>query len=191
MWKNSYITKAAMGYALVCIATILPWLCISGQHTPTQSPAIIPLSNLVTVPAEQDTCSAVANHENSQIATVPETPVLNTGIKNSLSRWHTVRMRVTAYSSCPLCCGPLADGRTANGHVILRGDYFVAAPKKYPFGTEIVVPQYNRAKPIKVLDRGGAIKGNCLDLFFHSYTRAVKWGVKYIDVKVKTVSQIN
>ena len=191
MWKKSYTTKAAMGSAGVCIAAILLWLCMSGRHLPTQSPAIIPLSNLVIVPAEKDTCAAAANPENSQIAAVPEPPPLNTAIKKSLSRWRTVRMRVTAYCPCTLCCGPLAEGRTANGYVIRRADRFVAAPKKYPFGTEIVVPQYNRNKPIKVLDRGGAIKGNRLDVFFPSHTRAAKWGVKYLDVKVRAASQIN
>jgi len=60
----------------------------------------------------------------------------------------------------------------------------VAADRKYHFGTEIVVPGYNDGKPIKVLDRGGAIRGNKLDVFFHSHKKAMQWGVKYIDVKV-------
>ncbi|MHC4720522.1 MAG: 3D domain-containing protein, partial [Planctomycetota bacterium] len=40
------------------------------------------------------------------------------------------------------------------------------------------------ARPVKVLDRGGAIKGNRLDVFFHSHQQALNWGVRYIDVKV-------
>jgi 3D (Asp-Asp-Asp) domain-containing protein len=186
MWKKSYIAKAAMGSAAVCIAAVLPCLCMSGRHT-----LIIPLSSSVIVPAEQDTCAAAVNPENNQIAAVPEPVSLNAAIEGSLSRWRTVRMRVTAYCSCPLCCGPLASGRTANNYVIRRGDHFVAAPKKYPFGTDIIVPQYNRDKPIKVLDRGGIIKGNRLDVFFPSHTRAAKWGIKYLDVKIRTVRQIN
>ncbi|HEY5138025.1 MAG TPA: 3D domain-containing protein [Methylococcales bacterium] len=184
-WKKYCTAKAA-----VWLATILPWLCISGLHTPTQSPVMIPLSNSVVVQVEQDTgVVAATSHENSHIAAVPEPAPLPVAARESASQWRTVRMRVTAYCPCPACCGPLARGITANGRVIRSGDRFVAAPKKYPFGTEIIVPQYNYAQPIKVLDRGGAIKGNRLDLFFPSHTTAAKWGVKYLNVKVRTNRQ--
>jgi len=51
------------------------------------------------------------------------------------------------------------------------------------------VPGYNNDKPIKVLDRGGAIRGNKLDVFFNSHQQALKWGVKYIDVRVRRTSE--
>ena len=100
-------------------------------------------------------------------------------------QWQTVRMRVTGYCACRRCCGKFADGITACGHKIRRGDAFVAADRRYSFGTEMIVAGYNDGKPIKVLDRGGAIRGNKLDLFFHSHKEAQKWGVQYIDVEVK------
>jgi 3D (Asp-Asp-Asp) domain-containing protein len=100
-------------------------------------------------------------------------------------QWQTVRMRVTAYCACRRCCGKFADGITACGHKIRRGDAFAAADRKYSFGTEMIVAGYNNGKPIKVLDRGGAIRGNKLDVFFNSHKQARKWGVKYIDVKVR------
>ena len=103
--------------------------------------------------------------------------------------WQTVRMRVTAYCACRRCCGKFADGITACGHKIRRGDAFAAADRKYSFGTEMVVAGYNNGKTIKVLDRGGAIRGNKLDLFFHSHKKARQWGVKYIDVKVRRSSE--
>jgi 3D (Asp-Asp-Asp) domain-containing protein len=58
----------------------------------------------------------------------------------------------------------------------------------YPFGTEMIVPGYNNAEPVKVLDRGGAISGNRLDVFFPSHQQALNWGVRYIDVKVRPQS---
>jgi 3D (Asp-Asp-Asp) domain-containing protein len=188
--KKHCAAKAAMCFATVCIAVILAWLYTYGRHTPTQSPGMIPLSNSVLVPAEQDTSvAAAASAENSQIASVPEPVALPAVVRESSSRWRIVRMRVTAYCPCPVCCGPLAQGVTANGRVIRQSDRFAAASKKYPFGTEIIVPQYNRAQPIKIFDRGGAITGNRLDLFFPSHTKAAKWGVKYLDVKVRTNRQ--
>lgn len=98
--------------------------------------------------------------------------------------WQTVRMRVTGYCACSKCCGTY-DGITANNHRIVKGDAFVAADKFYGFGTEMVIPGYNAGRAVPVMDRGKAIKGNCLDLFFHSHTQAKKWGVKYLDVQVK------
>ena len=99
--------------------------------------------------------------------------------------WQTVRMRVTAYCPCAKCCGRYSDGKTANGHKIHPGDAFLAADKKYAFGTEMIVAGYKNEEPVKVLDRGGAIRGNRLDVFFHCHEEALKWGVRYIDVKVR------
>ena len=101
------------------------------------------------------------------------------------SEWKTVRMRVTAYCPCRICCGRNSDGYTACMHKIKTGDVFVAADKKYRFKTEIIVPGYNDDQPVKVLDRGRVIKGDRLDVFFNSHKTAKKWGVKYLDVKVK------
>jgi 3D (Asp-Asp-Asp) domain-containing protein len=114
--------------------------------------------------------------------------VMNTA-PQQMSEWQTVRMRVTAYCACKKCCGKFADGITACGHKIRPGDTFAAADKRYSFGTEMVVPGYNNGKPIKVLDRGGAIRGNKLDVFFNSHKKAMQWGVKYIDVKVRRSSE--
>ncbi len=101
-----------------------------------------------------------------------------------LASWDVVEMRVTAYCWCKKCCGKHSDGITANGHRIRIGDTFVAADKMYPFGTEMIVPGYNNSQPVKVLDRGRAIRGNKLDVFFNSHYRAKVWGVRYLPVKV-------
>ena len=111
----------------------------------------------------------------------PDSPEPNS---QHADRWQTVPMRVTAYCPCPKCCGQFSDGITACAHKIKPGDTFVAADRMYPFGTEMIVPGYNTARPVKVLDRGGAITGNRLDVFFHSHQQALNWGVRYIDVKV-------
>ncbi len=132
------------------------------------------LTLLSTTTTAADTVSPSAVNE-SVISTAPQ----------QRSQWQTVRMRVTAYCACRRCCGKFADGITASGHKIRRGDTFAAADKRYSFGTEMVVAGYNKGKPIKVLDRGGAIRGNKLDLFFPTHKKARKWGVKYIDVKVR------
>jgi 3D (Asp-Asp-Asp) domain-containing protein len=104
--------------------------------------------------------------------------------------WQTVRMRVTAYCPCPKCCGKYSGGPTACGHKICPSDAFVAADKKYSFGTEMLIDDYNNGEPVKVLDRGGAINGDRLDVFFNSHKEALEWGVKYTDVKVRMAPRI-
>ena len=39
-------------------------------------------------------------------------------------------------------------------------------------------------RPYVVTDRGGAIKGNKIDIYFDSHAEALAWGVKYLPVKV-------
>ncbi len=101
------------------------------------------------------------------------------------SEWQSIRMRVTAYCPCPKCCGQYSDGITACGHEIQPGDTFVAADRRYPFRTEMLIPGYSNSQPVKVLDRGGAIKGNRLDVFFATHEEALEWGVKYLEVNVR------
>jgi len=99
--------------------------------------------------------------------------------------WECIRMRVTAYCPCPKCCGQYSDGVTACGHKIQPGDTFVAADRRYSFGTEMLIPGYSNSQTVKVLDRGGAIKGNKLDVFFNSHEEALEWGVRHLDVRVR------
>ena len=103
------------------------------------------------------------------------------------NKWRTVRMKVTGYCPCSKCCGEYSDGITANGHKIQPGDTFVAADKRYSFGTEMVIEGYSNGQTIKVLDRGGAIRGNKLEAFFHTHQEALEWGVRNIDVKVRDI----
>lgn len=80
---------------------------------------------------------------------------------------------VTAYCPCTKCCGTCSPGITASGHRIEPGDVFVAAPKNIPFGTKVFVPGYGWST---VQDRGGAIKGNRIDVFFPTHQEALEWG---------------
>lgn len=152
------------------------------------------LSSTITEPAKTLQPSSNESHiqagpTQSQTSSKPMGTSDKTEQKSEQAeKWETVHMRVTAYCPCERCCGEYADGITACGHKIQPGDTFAAADRRYPFGTELVVAGYNNGQPIKVLDRGGAIRGNRLDLFFHTHEAALQWGVKYIDVKVRRSS---
>ncbi|NLL83607.1 MAG: hypothetical protein GX230_05125 [Lentisphaerae bacterium] len=108
---------------------------------------------------------------------------------------------VTGYCNCGACCswerswfglgppvyaaGPNKGKRkqvgiTASGERTRRGTV-AADTAVLPFGTIIQVPGYGYGK---VMDRGGAIKGNRLDLWFSSHDEALKWGRQTVQVKV-------
>ena len=113
-------------------------------------------------------------------------------ISNLKSQILTYEANVSAYCPCEKCCGKWANihpRRTASGHIIKPGDKFVASPKDVPFGTMIDIPGYGL---VPVLDRGGAIKGNKLDVYFDSHQEALEWGRQYLTVKIyPQITQMN
>jgi 3D (Asp-Asp-Asp) domain-containing protein len=109
------------------------------------------------------------------------------GIRLPLPVLYTRRlMRVTAYCPCKKCCGAYAAGITACGHRIAPGESFVAAPPEVPFGATIRIPGYNNDLPVKVMDRGGAIQDDHLDVFFSDHQTAIEWGMQYLTVTIET-----
>ena len=95
----------------------------------------------------------------------------------------TFEANVSAYCPCEKCCGRFADGITASGAV--AEGFFVAAPPEIPFGTLISIPGYAGGLPVPVLDRGGAIKGNKLDVFFSTHQEALNWGRQKLLVRLE------
>ena len=103
-------------------------------------------------------------------------------VKDSRGRSDVIDMDVTAYCPCEKCCGKFSDGITASGRPA-KG-FLVAAPADMPFGTLLVIPGYANGQPVPVLDRGGAIKGNKLDIFFSDHQTALNWGRQKLKVKL-------
>ena len=94
-------------------------------------------------------------------------------------------MEVTAYCNCGKCCsyepGKRKNvGQTASGTQTRIGTV-AADPEVLPLGSVVYVPGYGWGR---VEDKGGAIKGNKLDLWFTNHEAARKWGRKRIPVKI-------
>lgn len=108
-------------------------------------------------------------------------------------------MTVTAYCPCGKCCGwertwygrpvysygpnkgkPKQIGMTASGRRARHGT-IAADTAYYPFGTVMYIDGYGYGR---VEDRGGAIKGNKIDVYFRSHDKALEWGKRSIRVKV-------
>lgn len=97
--------------------------------------------------------------------------------------WFTV----TAYCPCKKCCGRWAKyHKTASGlPVTYNGGHLVAADTDVlPFHTLVRIPGYAGGKAVPVVDRGGAIKGRMIDVFFPTHWSAQRWGKKRLLVEV-------
>ena len=98
--------------------------------------------------------------------------------------------KVTAYCNCRVCCQKLptdpAYGITASGERTRWG--VVAADwSVLPKGTRIKLSCL-RGQTFTVLDTGGAIKGNRIDVWFPTHKAALQFGVKR-GVKVEVVKE--
>ncbi len=97
-----------------------------------------------------------------------------------------IYMTVTGYSPDEQSCGEFADGKTATMYSVwTNGMNLVAAdPKILPYWSMISIPGYANAEIVPVLDCGGAIKGNRLDLLYPTHQLALNWGVRQVPVTV-------
>ena len=175
VWISFRMCMTASGPIL--LSTSIP---VEGQTIPTL-PTLPSIENISFVPAApqiQDQPQTVDQHLIALLQSCPTPEVAR-------PEWKIVRMRVTGYCTCSRCCGKFSDGLTADLHKIRKGDVFVAADKRIPFGTEMIIPGYNHDHPVEVKDRGRLIKGNRLDVFFNDHKVAKKWGTRYLDVLVK------
>lgn len=108
-------------------------------------------------------------------------------------------MLTTGYCKCGKCCGWKRNwygravhsygankgkkkvvGLTASG-TMARPGTIAADTKIYPFGTVIYIEGYGYGR---VEDRGGAINGQHIDLYFRSHKQALEWGKRTVKVKI-------
>ena len=89
---------------------------------------------------------------------------------------------VTAYTIGPESCGKHpgdpAYGITASGK--RATGFMCAADRSIPFGTKLLI----NGQVWTVEDRGGAIKGNRIDLLFPTVKAAKAWGRRRVEVRV-------
>lgn len=172
---------------------------IDGAATLPPSPAGTVESEALTINdplVEVEAASTMQIAPPPAAAAVNATPAATPAKKTDLtSRWFngrevrpvkTMNMLVTAYSPDEKSCGGTADGITASLHQVnTNAHHLVAADSKVlPLGSMITIPGYDSGQVVPVLDRGGKIKGNHLDVLFPTDAEARAWGVRRIKVTV-------
>jgi len=98
-------------------------------------------------------------------------------------------MEITAYSPTVSECdaAPLI---TASGQRVRVGG-IAADLRVLPFGSIVIIPNYNNGDPCTVIDTGSAIKGNKLDVFMYSTHEAIHWGRRHnVEVRVLYVPKV-
>lgn len=99
---------------------------------------------------------------------------------------------LTAYCPCVKCCGewsaehPSRIGtdyiqKTASGTIPEEGRTIGVDPDIIPFGTIVIINGHEYIAE----DRGGAVKGNSIDIFFESHEEALNFGRQSAEVFVK------
>lgn len=88
---------------------------------------------------------------------------------------------LTGYCACPICCGAwsnIENPITASGEIAAAGRTIAADTSMFAFGTRLLI----NGQVYVVEDRGSAIKGNHIDIFFSTHEEALEWGKRYSDV---------
>jgi 3D (Asp-Asp-Asp) domain-containing protein len=143
--------------------------------SPTDEPAL--------APEHMESIVQEADHKNLSAASMLPMAAVDSA---DSPRRHIIWMEVTAYCPCTKCCGEQAAGITASGKTVghNNGRFVAADTRLLPFGTQLSIPGYHGGQIVPVLDRGGAIKGNRLDVYFPTHQEALKWGRQRLPVTV-------
>lgn len=86
---------------------------------------------------------------------------------------------ITAYCTCRVCCGVYSGGnRTASGTVPTSNRTVAVDTSLIPFGTKLVI----NGQVYVAEDRGSAIIGKHIDMFFYTHKEATLWGKRNMEV---------
>lgn len=127
----------------------------------------------VNGPPTQETPSAAFQGPSAAVAEIATT----TPKPEPEPEW--IEATATAYCSCEICCGEWALNRpngivyTASGAEAVQGVTIAADWSIYPPGTVLFVEGLGE---MIVQDRGGAIQGQKIDVYFESHADARQFG---------------
>ncbi|MBQ1327157.1 MAG: hypothetical protein IIY49_03875 [Eubacterium sp.] len=128
---------------------------------------------IAEVPTEAPTESASQSTETTYSASAEPIYVSVDGVSSGTYLGQFV---TTAYCPCVVCCGK-TNGITASG-AHAQANHTIATDSRFDFGTQLVID----GQVYTVEDRGGAIQGNRIDIFFNTHQEALNYGRRTVDV---------
>ncbi len=157
---------------------------VKDETDPPKNEEITPPQNDIaeTLPEEKPGINTPAEPEN----TPPAEPEDEPAKEEEKTENKAITVTATAYCGCYDCNGewtgyPAADGTP------LKSWHTIAADEKFPFGTKVYIP-YFASSPnggnFVVSDRGSAIKGNRIDIYFSSHADALAFGMRELEMYV-------
>jgi len=182
--RDDLIVIIATAVCVGLTALYLWWGCATihaalyasaGSVPPVTAPAVsAPLAHEVVAPRKAAPKKKAAHKKkaaNKKKAAPKKKVAHKKRARHSHKRPTTGVYTITFYCPCAKCCGK-SDGVTASGKRA-RAHYTIAAPAKFGFGTRLKVEGLGT---YTVQDRGGAIRGNHLDIFVASHKEALRLG---------------
>lgn len=170
MKRTRLITGVLLLVALITVAVVA-----SADVTNTNTEDSLPIQ---TKSAENNSSIVIESNDSVKITKKKSKKKKKKNKKSKSKLLGTYK--VTGYCSCSNCCGK-SNGVTASGTVAKAGRTVAADTSKLPFGTKVVIDGHTYT----VEDKGGAINGNRIDIFFSSHSKALQWGVRYCKVYAK------
>lgn len=120
----------------------------------------------------------------NQSVTITANPGVAGGVYASNSEGKYLgKFVLTGYCPCVICCGK-TNGITACGKKATP-NHTIAADGRYAFGTQMII----NGMVYTVEDRGGAITGNSIDIYFNTHAEALQFGRQQGDVYLYTGSK--
>jgi 3D (Asp-Asp-Asp) domain-containing protein len=125
--------------------------------------------------------STVTTTTTSVAASPVSTPVYATADGNYQ---YLGEFLLTAYCACPICCGAwsnIENPTTASGAIASANHTIAVDTSVIAFGTEVLI----NGQVYVAEDRGSAINGNHIDIFFATHQEATNFGKQTASVYVK------
>lgn len=136
-------------------------------------------TNIESTNIKVDTINNEVQAKINTVTSRSQTSSRASTLQNQLSSGEYIAFEATGYCNCSKCCGK-TNGITASGTQATAGRT-VAMSSKYSFGTSIEIQGMGT---YIVEDRGGAIQGNKIDIYFSSHQEALNFGRRTVYIKI-------
>lgn len=126
---------------------------------------------------------AIENAKQIEQMKQPTEPVSRGSInRKALQISKVIKSEVTGYCACVKCCGK-NDGITYSGLPVKAGLTIAMDLSKYPLGTKVMIEGFEDTI-FEVQDKGSAITGNDIDVYFNTHEEALQFGRQVLNVKI-------